>query len=172
VNVFRGSGPPWGEIVRDVANKVGVEYRNSDGTIEIEQRVTVHVLERAIDQMTPEQRAELRENLDRAGLPHDMPLGQGALAAGLLAGNLAGFAAYQVLVIVATAVARVLAGRGLVFAANTALTRLLAVALGPIGWALTAVWTAIDLAGPAYRLTIPSVVMVGVLRAQRAGDGK
>lgn len=168
INLFRPSGPEWSEIVRDVADKVKVPFKVSEGTVELEQRVALHILERAIDQMTPEQKAELMENLQRAGLPRDLPLGQGALMAGIIAGNIAGFAAYQILVVVANAVAKVLLGRGLALAANVALTRLLALALGPVGWALTAVWTILDVAGPAYRITIPSVVMIAVLRAQQA----
>ncbi len=27
-------------------------------------------------------------------------------------------------------------------------------------WALTAVWTLVDIAGPAYRVTIPSIIYV------------
>jgi len=166
-NVIRGEGVPWAEIVRDVADKLNVEIKKSDSTPEVERLVAFNVLERAIDEMTPEQKEELRDNLQRAGLPRDMPLGQGALAAGLLAGKLAGFAAYKLLVVVANAVAKVLIGRGLALAANATLTRLLGMALGPIGWAITAIWTVIDIAGPAYRITIPSVVMIGVLRASK-----
>lgn len=35
---------------------------------------------------------------------------------------------------------------------------------GPIGWAITAIWTAIDIAGAAYRVTIPAVIQVAYLR--------
>jgi hypothetical protein len=65
VNAFRGSGVPWAEIVRDVADKLDVTYRKSDATAEVEMQVAVSVLERAIDQMTPEQLDELRDNLER-----------------------------------------------------------------------------------------------------------
>lgn len=37
-------------------------------------------------------------------------------------------------------------------------------AVGPIGWAITGLWTAISLAGPAYRITIPCVCHVAYLR--------
>ena len=35
---------------------------------------------------------------------------------------------------------------------------------GPIGWVITGLWTAIDIAGPAYRVTIPAVIEIVVLR--------
>jgi uncharacterized protein YaaW (UPF0174 family) len=57
-------------------------------------------------------------------------------------------------------------GRGLSYAANAGLTRWLSIFAGPIGWALTAVWTAIDLAGPAYRVTIPAVIQIAYMRAK------
>jgi len=42
----------------------------------------------------------------------------------------------------------------------------MAVLTGPIGWVITGLWTAIDIAGPAYRVTIPTVIQIAVLRQQ------
>lgn len=50
--------------------------------------------------------------------------------------KLSGFAAYKASVIVANAGAHALLGHGLSFAANAALTKGLAVVLGPVGWRL------------------------------------
>ena len=49
-------------------------------------------------------------------------------------------------------------------AGNAALTRLMSILTGPIGWAITGLWTAIDIAGTAYRVTIPAVIQVAALR--------
>jgi len=57
-----------------------------------------------------------------------------------------------------------LLGRSLSLSGNLALTRTLAVLTGPIGWSITGLWTTIDAAGPAYRVTIPAVIQVAVLR--------
>ena len=35
---------------------------------------------------------------------------------------------------------------------------------GPVGWALTGAWTLTDVAGPAYRVTIPAVIQIALLR--------
>ena len=51
-------------------------------------------------------------------------------------------------------------GRGLPFIANTILTKSLKILTGPIATGLTVLWLAIDLAGPATRVTIPSVIYV------------
>ncbi|HNE26607.1 MAG TPA: ubiquinol-cytochrome C chaperone family protein, partial [Pseudomonadales bacterium] len=37
---------------------------------------------------------------------------------------------------------------------------------GPIGWAITGIWTAIDIASPAFRVTIPAVIQIAALRQQ------
>ena len=79
-----------------------------------------------------------------------------------------GFLAYQLAVVVANGVARAVLGRGLTFAANAALTRLLGILVGPVGWAITGAWTAIDLASPAYRVTVPCVVQVAAIRHEQA----
>ncbi len=54
--------------------------------------------------------------------------------------------------------------RGLSLGANATLTRGLSILAGPIGWIITGVWTAIDIAGPAYRVTIPACILVATLR--------
>lgn len=36
--------------------------------------------------------------------------------------------------------------------------------MGPIGWVLTALWTIVDIAGPAYRVTVPAVIQIAYIR--------
>ena len=59
---------------------------------------------------------------------------------------------------------KALIGRGLSFAGNALLTRTMSILAGPIGWAITGVWTAVDIASPAYRVTVPAVIQVAFLR--------
>ena len=40
----------------------------------------------------------------------------------------------------------------------------MAVFAGPVGWAVTAIWTIFDIASPAYRVTIPCVLHIAMLR--------
>jgi hypothetical protein len=35
---------------------------------------------------------------------------------------------------------------------------------GPVGWAATILWTLVDIAGPAYRVTIPCILHVAYIR--------
>jgi hypothetical protein len=43
-------------------------------------------------------------------------------------------------------------------------SRALGAVLGPIGWAVTGLWTLADLSAPAYRVTVPCVVQVAYIR--------
>jgi small GTP-binding protein len=95
----------------------------------------------------------------------DYPIGSaGALIVQLLLKNYGGFAVYRMSVIVANMVSRALIGRGLVFAANATLVRAVGLVIGPIGWIASGLWLAYDLAGPAFRKTVPAVVHVAMLR--------
>ncbi|MEX6315002.1 hypothetical protein AB6G19_16160 [Providencia manganoxydans] len=46
--------------------------------------------------------------------------------------------------------------------------RVMSILSGSIGWAMTGLWTAIDIGSAAYRVTIPAVIQVAFLRTQRA----
>lgn len=168
VNPLRGGGPRYREVVADVADKIGVpdvgEARHS--VAELERRILVKILKDAMDSTEGKDRAELEQALKDAGVgAGDMSvlLSSGAAASVIVAG-LSGFALYRVSLIVANGVAKHILGRGLSFAANVGLTRSLAVVTGPIGWVITGLWTVVDLAGPAYRVTIPCVIHVAMLR--------
>ncbi len=167
VNLFRGDGVPYLEIAGDVADKVGAKYEMTAAR-EIEHAVLLKVLDKARERMSAEEKAELTRIFREAGVDNvdlgaGIPLGVILAQAGV---RLGGFAAYQLAMIVANAVARAVLGRGLTLAANAALARGIAVFAGPIGWAVTAIWTALDIAGPAYRVTIPVVCHVAYLRAK------
>ncbi|GAA7413633.1 hypothetical protein ID1001_02440 [Helicobacter pylori] len=47
---------------------------------------------------------------------------------------------------------------------KVALKKTLILLTGPIGWVITGVWTAINIAGPVYRVTVPACFVVAALR--------
>ena len=55
-------------------------------------------------------------------------------------------------------------GRGLPLVGNVVLMRIASIHTAPIGRALTGAWTAIDIAGAAYRVTVPAVIEIAFLR--------
>ena len=89
---------------------------------------------------------------------------QATMAAIQAAVRMGGFASYKLALVVANAISRQLLGHGLKLAANAGLVRAIGIAAGPIGWAVTAAWTAVDLAGPAKRVTIPATIYIASLR--------
>lgn len=156
-----GYGVPYAKICRAVARRLKVNFNETASVENIENQILMKVLEDAWDKMSAEEKREFLEELgiNSKILPTALPLL--AVQAAMRA---SGFLAYRIAVIVANAVAKIILGRGLAFATNRALTKGLSVLAGPIGLAIAALWTAYDLAGPAYRVTIPSVIQVALIR--------
>ena len=107
---------------------------------------------------------ELKALLKEVGRPNFTGTKESMIAALQIAIKMGGFKAYQIAVVVANAVAKFMFGRGLSIAGNAALTRALSIFAGPVGWIITGILTAIDIAGPAYRVTIPACIQVAYMR--------
>ena len=102
--------------------------------------------------------------LDRISSANQSVLTGGTVASFRKAFNARGFASYQLMLIVVSAVVKGTIGRGPPFVANPALAGAMGIAAGPVGWALTAVFTLFKLAGPSRKVTVPSVAYVAMLR--------
>lgn len=163
INLFRGGqGIPYAEVIRDVADKLGVNYNSNSDVVTIEGQIQLKVLEKAYEKMTEEERKELLDAVGvdyLAGIPAALPVI--AIQAAI---RLGGFASYQLALIVANAMARQLLGHGLRFAANAGIARAIGALAGPVGWAITILWMIFDIAGPAYRVTIPCVLQIAYIR--------
>ena len=161
LNIFRGHGVPYREILIDVCKKMKVNF-NKDAKIEfIEDSLLRKCLEDSIENMSAEdlQQLVLSMNIKTANYSKE------AMVAALqVAIRMGGFTSYKIAVVVANAVCKALLGRGLTVVANAALTRYMAIFAGPIGWLLLSIWTAIDIAGPAYRVTIPCCIQIAYMR--------
>jgi uncharacterized protein YaaW (UPF0174 family) len=157
-----GRGKRYRKILKSVAKRCGAKAGLWDETAKIEERVLVAVLSKAYEGMTKEQRQEMLETLRIHKLPGTGgPVTAAALQTAIQA---TGFAPYKLAVIVANGTANTVLGHGLAFAANAGLTKGLALFAGPIGWALDAMWGGMILAGPAYRVTVPCVVQIALIR--------
>lgn len=157
-----GEGVKYKEVLTDVCKKMKVNF-NKDSSVEtIEKNLLMKILTDALDKMSTEKLKELAELM---GVKNTSGITSQALTGMFLAVFRAGgFKSYQLTLIIVNAVLKALIGRGLSFGGNIILTRTMAVLAGPIGWVITGLWTAIDIAGPAYRVTIPAVIQVAVLR--------
>lgn len=161
--VFRGGkGVLYKEVLMDVCDKMKVNYNKESSVENIENNLLMKILTDALNKMSPE---ELRELANSIGMQNISILNAetfiGIFQAVFRTG---GFKSYQLTLIIVNAVLKTLIGRGLSFAGNAALTRTMSVLAGPIGWAITGIWTALDIASPAYRVTIPAVIQIAALR--------
>lgn len=160
--IFRGGkGVLYKEVLTDACDKMKVNYNSNARTEAIEQNMLMKILQDALEKMSPEELRELANSLGVKDLSVTRNVLVGAFQAIFKAG---GFKSYQLTLIVVNAVLKALIGRGLSFGGNILLTRTMAVLAGPIGWIVTGLWTAVDVAGPAYRVTIPAVIQVAALR--------
>jgi uncharacterized protein YaaW (UPF0174 family) len=172
LNLKRGHGVDYAEIVRDVASKLGAEVYG-DATAETEWSILATLLKRSLEKMSAEEREEAQRELEQLGLKgvNWRAGGAAALVAAQFAIRAGGFAAYRLALVIANGVAKAVLGQGLKLAANAGLARFIGIFAGPVGWIISGIWTAIDLAGPAYRLTIPCAVHIAMLRLKhQAGD--
>lgn len=160
-NMFRGFvGPAYYEIVCDVAKKLKVKYPTFAAIEAIEKAILEKILKTALDSMSEEDKKQMLQGLELG----NMDTGGLTSTTLLTIFNAGGFYSYQLAVIIANQMAHFVLGQGLSFAANAALTKSLSIIAGPIGWAVCGIWTTINLSGPAYKVTIPIVVHVSMLR--------
>jgi len=162
-NILRGKGVLYEEILEDVVSELKIEC-NENSVDEMEKALLEKILENSIKEMTEEQRKELVESLDLKTTDFTK---QGVIVALQFAIRQGGFISYQIAVIVANAIAKTLIGRGLSLAANAALTKYLSIFAGPVGWAISGLWSIYDIAGPAYRVTIPATIYIAALRQSK-----
>lgn len=169
--LFRGGkGVLYEEVLYDVCDKMKVNYNKNSQVDRVESLLLSKILTDAIESMSPSQLRELAQVTgvnNMSGITPELMVGTFQTLF-----RMGGFKSYQLTVIVANAVLRTVAGRGLSFAGNAALTRTMSVLAGPIGWVITGLWTAIDIAGPAYRVTIPAVINIAVLRQKHLYEDK
>lgn len=161
--IFRGGkGVKYKEVLIDVCDKLKVNYNKDSSVSKIEENLLMKILADAIEKMSAE---ELKKLADAVGLKNISKLNSGFLVGSFQAiFRAGGFKSYQLTVIIVNAILKTLIGRGLSFGANMALTETVAVLTGPIGWVISGLWTAIGIAGTAYRVTIPAVIQVAALR--------
>lgn len=160
-NLFRGEGPSYHEIVRDVANKLKAPYNKNQNIEQIEQAILETILQKALAEMSEAEKEQLLSEMGDKG-----SIGKGGMAASALIGifRAGGFYSYQLTLIIANQIARLILGRGLMLATNAGLMRAASILTGPIGMGISAAFMAVDIAGPAYKVTIPCVIHIAMLR--------
>lgn len=163
VNGVRQSGVLYEEILADTCEDMKVDLPKN-ASVEIKEKALLSkVLEDSLDKMSNDDKKELLKNLNYKGTDFTKQAILGTLQMAIKTNN---FMAYKFAVIIANAIAKKLVGHGLSFAANASLTNAMSVMVGPVGIAFTVIWTAIDLAGPGKRVTIPATIYIAALRQE------
>lgn len=168
-------------VAKDACKKLGVSCNSSDSAKEIEDKMCAHIMGETWKTLSIDTQRAFLETWGYNG-KRDYTVLKAVgpkLFFSLLREN--SLASYQISIVVANTVVRQTLNKSLPFAAvalakplvtgtiassaaGFTLGRAAAVLAGPIGWALTAGWTIVDIAGPAYRVTIPAVSYIGCLR--------
>ena len=176
-------------VAKDACKKLGVSCSSSDSAEEIEDKMCAHIMGETWKTLSIDtQRAFLETWGYNGKTDHTVLKAVGPqLFFSLLREN--SLASYQISIVVANTVVRQTLNKSLSFAAvalakplvtgaiassaaGFTLGRAAAILAGPIGWALTAGWAIVDIAGPAYRITVPAVSYIGCLRNIKRYQGK
>ncbi len=165
LNLMRGGmGAPYREIVCKVAARLKVDHEADWSVARIEQQILLKVLETSWEKMSEPERTALLTGLATdagdQGAAGEFPAAM--MKAALIAGG--AVASYQLALIVAGGVARATLQRGLAFAAGVALSRWAAAFAGAVGLGLAAMWTLFEVLGPAYRVLLPCIIHIAMLR--------
>ena len=171
-NIFRlGDGVLYNEIIEDVCDALDAEAPSGATTWDLENAMLCKLLSDSLGKMDLN---DLHALANELGIKNVAGYAGGPVvtAAILAAFRAGGFQAYQLSVVIANAVAKAIFGSGLTIAANAGLTRVLAIATGPVGWVITALWTVGSVVGsPALRVTVPASVYVAMLRRKYSCRG-
>lgn len=154
-NWLRGHGAPYREILEHVCTQSKVSY-NKNAPIElIEHYLLQKFLLMSIDRMNESDVKHLSENLTKDAFKQQI---------GLLKAGSPLFIKLTTMLIVNLATKFGLK-QAVALITKFAGGRVFAILAGPIGWAVSGVWTAFDIAGPANRVLVPCVVTVAYLRS-------
>ena len=162
-------GVPYREILIDVCDNQNVRYEKNSSVEEIEHALLDKVVRDVWGNLSYEEKQKLLKELAVKGAASEAGadlMGTG-LSIVLAAFRSGGFASYKLSLIIANGIAKAVLGRGLTLGANAMLAKGLSVFTGPVGWAISGIWTAIDVAGPAMRITVPATVAIASLRRMK-----
>lgn len=165
-NFFRDEGVLYKEILCDACDHLKVNYHEKSPISLIEQNMLSKLLKDSLEKMSGREIKELCNELGMTNI--DKVIGENKqvlIASTLTLFKAGGSHSYALAVSVADAMVRQTLGHGLSsVVSKVALKKTLGILAGPIGWVITGALVSINLAGPAYRVTVPACVLVATLR--------
>lgn len=165
-SALRGTGVLYREILCEVCNKLKVNYNKKSDTTLIEENMLSKLLKDSLEQISKKDLEELGHELGMTNIDKMISENKQILIASVLTLFKAGDShSYALAISVADAMVRQTLGHGLSsVVGKVALKKTLGILAGPIGWVITGALVSINLAGPAYRVTVPACVLVATLR--------
>lgn len=164
-----GKGVLYKEVLIDVCKQLKVNFNKHSDAALIERNMLDKLLEQTLDAMTEDEKRELARNFGARNWK--VLSGQALTGTIQMLFRKGGFKSYQLTLIMVNAVTKALLGHGLSLAGNRILAKSLRLMTGPAALAFTVAWSAVDLAGPAYRVTMPAVLQVALLRQAHLVSG-
>lgn len=163
LNFFRGEGPEYSEILRDVVNKCKVSL---DGATNKDEHVELLLLSKLInDALDNASDDELRQMMQELGLPMPRYCRHRVISDLEKLWESHDVAWFMLLTSVTSTILTRLTGLPInTMASGMTITGLTTVMFGPIGLILASLYRAMDFAGPAYRVTIPAVIQIAYIR--------
>ena len=152
VNLVRGHGVPYREILEDVCNRLKVNYNKKLSTELLEAELLRKVAVTVVEKMSEEDIKAFDAKLDKTRLM-DAVL------------NDAGGSVLAISAIVVSQFSKQLGTQALKLFGQALATRVTAFAV-PVLNALAILWTVYDIASPAYRVTVPFTITVAFIRKQ------
>lgn len=159
-----GTTKSYAEIVRDLASKMDIVCGLDCDIACVESSIVAKVWNDAVKQMTPEQVAALRSELEQFASKYGKTIGKEfAGFAALSAAQLSGFGVYLLGSTILGAINGAL-GLGLTFSVFTGLSSLISVVIGPVGWVGLGLATVVKLGAPNYKKILPAVILIAASR--------
>ncbi|HWR43953.1 hypothetical protein [Sporomusa sp.] len=162
VRLLTGHQAHYLEIVRDVAGKLKIEWKKDDDEEKLEKAIFLKVFQQAWVKMSNEEREPVRHLLESQGADAEY------VSKLLIEGTMVEFLptiSYLVVLNIARMVAVAAAVDTAGLAAGEAISGLVAETLfGVLGIVVGTIVFIVNLAGPAYRKTIPAVLQIAYIR--------
>ncbi|EOV2738754.1 hypothetical protein ACOMQ5_003772 [Enterobacter cloacae] len=150
VNLFRRNGVSYSEIVDDVASHLKMKVPTTASVEEKEALIIDCVFTSSWKKMSDDERRQILRGMGiSASVSLDIPVWQKAA-------------------LVANGLAQTTAGKVLPLIAGLGIGRVLGVLTGPVGLAITGLYTAYDISNPAFRVTLPCVVQIAWIRLKNS----
>lgn len=181
VNLFRGGkGPDYHTVVVDVLKHMKIECSEDESINELERKLLSHVVKDLYENLDEEQRqlivSELKQYQEEQGKSENEETSSALVVRALEKGDLKELSPKAVLLlssVFSTSVAKLMGvsvtiSNALGGALSQSVTKIQEVLTKSLDWLYGAISAIYELGGPSYKVTVPCVIHVAMLRIKQA----